>query len=106
MGFLNNVDVPKHKQKDRGHKYIAKHDFLFELYIECLVDNGINCQILKFTEVNDNMVGFIHDHFLNVKNYSNKTYNNNMALLRSFTFSRDNQILNWIIKILFWESLK
>lgn len=85
MGYLNNVGVPMHKQKERDRKYIGKFDFLFNQYKQTLDLNGIDWKILKFTEVNDDMVGFIHDHFLNALNYSNKTYNNNMALLSSFT---------------------
>ena len=85
MGYLNNVDVPKHKQKNRDPKYIAKFDLLFEQYKEALDINSVDWKILKFNEVNDTMVGFVHDYFLANKNYANKTYNNNMALLSAFT---------------------
>lgn len=85
MGFLNNVNVPEHKQKKRDPKYIGKIDFLFEQYKAALETNGINWKILNFTEVNDVIVGFIHKYFLSYLQYSNKTYNNNMALLKSFT---------------------
>ena len=85
MGFLNNVNVPRHKQKERDQKYLGKFDLLFEQYKEALEINGIDWKILKFMEVNDDMIGFIHDFFLNTKGYSNKTYNNNMGLLSAFT---------------------
>lgn len=85
IGYLNNINVPEHKKKERDPKYIAKFDYLFEQYKCALEENGINWKILKFTEVNDDMVGFVHKHFLHKLNYSNKTYNNNMALLSSFT---------------------
>ena len=85
MGYLNNVDVPKHKQKNRDKKYIAKYDSLFEQFKNALELNGVDCEILKFKEVNDDMVGFIHEYFLKNKSLANKTYNNNMALLSAFT---------------------
>ncbi len=85
MGYLNNVGVPEHKQKIRDPKYIGKFDFLFEQYKTVLQINGVDWKILKFIEVNDDVVGYIHKHFLRTLNYSNKTYNNNMALLSGFT---------------------
>jgi integrase len=85
MSFLNNKNVPKHKQKIRDAKYVAKFELLFDQYQEALQLNGIDCDLLKFTDVNDMMVGFVHDYFLNHKGYANKTYNNNMALLSAFT---------------------
>ena len=85
MGYLNNVGVPMHKQKNRDKKYIAKFDSLFEQYKKALELNGVNCEILKFREVNDDMVGFVHEHFLNTMALANKTYNNNIALLSAFT---------------------
>jgi integrase len=85
MGFLNNVGVPKHKQKERDPHYIRKVDHAFEMYLSALSLNDIDRRILKFTEVTEEMVGFIHDYFLEELNYSNKTYNNNMGFLRAFT---------------------
>ncbi|MBX3165145.1 MAG: hypothetical protein KF900_11765 [Bacteroidetes bacterium] len=85
MGYLNNVGVPSHKQKTRAPKYISKYDHLFEQYKDALADNGVDWKILKFIEVNDQMIGFIHDYFLVKHGYANKTYNNNMGLLSAFT---------------------
>ena len=85
MGYLNNVDVPDHKQKTRDITHIRKVELAFNLYQEALIENDINVSILKFEDVNDNMVGFVHKYFLHDKKYSNKTYNNTMALLRMFT---------------------
>lgn len=85
MGYLNNEGVPAHKQKKRDPKYIAKFDLLFEQYKEALDINGVDWKILKFTQVTELMVGYVHDYFLNNKGYANKTYNNNMGLLSGFT---------------------
>jgi len=85
MGYLNNIGVPMHKQKKRDKRYISKIDLLFEQYKNALEINGIDWKILKFTEVNDDMVGFVHDYFLETLKLANKTYNNNMALLSAFT---------------------
>lgn len=85
MGWLNNVGVPSHKQKIRDPKYIGKYDHLFEQYKDALAENGVDWKILKFTEVNDEMIGFVHDYFLIKNGYANKTYNNNMGLLSAFT---------------------
>jgi integrase len=85
MGYLNNVGIPKHKHKLRDPDHIRKVDLAFQLYLKALQQNGINTSILKFTEVSDEMVGFIHEYFLTDLQYANKTYNNRMALLRTFT---------------------
>lgn len=85
MGYLNNVNVPKHKQKQRDKLHIDKYDLLFQNFKMALDINGVDWKILKFTEVNDDMVGYLHDYFLKNLSFSNKTYNNNMALMRSFT---------------------
>ncbi len=85
IGFLNNEGVPKHKQKNRDQKYINKIDGLFGQCLTALRINGIDTKILKFEELNDDMVGFIHDYFLETLRLANKTYNNNMALLSAFT---------------------
>jgi hypothetical protein len=85
MGYLNNVGVPKHKQKIRDVDHIRKVDLSFQLYLTALQSNGISTNYLKFTDVTDEMIGFIHEHFLTALGYANKTYNNRMALLRTFT---------------------
>lgn len=85
MGYLHNVNVPKHKHKKRDPVHIRKVDLAFNLYQTALEQNGINTAILKFTEVTDQMIGFVHEYFLMDRRYSNKTYNNTMALLRMFT---------------------
>ena len=85
LAFLNNEGVVAHKQKKRDPDHIRKVEYAFELYITALKENGINLSILKFTEVNDQMVGYVHDLLLKEMNSANKTYNNRMALLRTFT---------------------
>jgi len=85
IGYLNNVDVPKHKQKKREQKHINEVDRTFGQYEAALTANGIDCSILGFTEVNDLMVGFFHDHLLETLKLENKTYNNKIALLSAFT---------------------
>lgn len=85
IGFLNNVDVPLHKQKRREQKYINEVDRTFGQFIEALTQNEVDCNILKFTEVNDKLVGFLHAHLLYTLKLENKTYNNKMSLLSGFT---------------------
>jgi len=85
IDFLNNKDVPTHKQKKRDPDHIRKVELTFGLYKEALQRHGIKTDILKFVDVNDEMIGFVHDHFLNDMELANKTYNNRMAFLRTFT---------------------
>lgn len=85
IAFLNNEGVVPHKKKKRDPDHIRKVDLSFELFLKALQQNGINTGILKFTEVNDEMVGFVHKLFLEDMGLANKTYNNRMALLRTFT---------------------
>lgn len=85
LGFLNNVNVPPQKQKKRDPDHIRKVELAFELYQKALQQNGINTNILKFVEVNDDMVGYVYRLFLYDMGLANKTYNNRMAYLRTFT---------------------
>ena len=85
IGFLNNEGVVAHKQKKREQKYINEVDRTFSQFQEALTNNGVDCSILKFTEVNDIMIGFLHDHLLKTLKLENKTYNNKMGLLSGFT---------------------
>jgi hypothetical protein len=85
INFLNNVGVPKHKQKKREQKHINEVVRTFGQFNTGLAENGIDCRILKFTDVNDEMVGFFHEHLLETLKLENKTYNNKIALLSAFT---------------------
>lgn len=85
MAYLNNEGVPEHKQKKRDPDHIRKVDYAFELYLNALKENGVNTSILKFTDVSDLLVGYVHSYFVKNMDSANKTYNNRMALLRTFT---------------------
>lgn len=85
MGFLNNIGVPKFKRKTRSEKYISTFERNFKMYKEALVQSGIDFNILKFTDVTEDMVGEIHEYLLRGKNYANKSYNNTMASYSGFT---------------------
>ncbi len=85
MGFLNNENVPLHKRRFRSKKALDAFDLDFRLYKEALEFYNIDCSILKFTDVNDDLVGYLHSYLLNQKKYANKTYNNVMSNLSAFT---------------------
>lgn len=85
MGYLNNVNVAVHKMKIRTPAYIKKFEYDFNTFKDALQLYGINANILKFSDINDIMVGYVHEYLLDVKKYANKTYNGTMSNYSGFT---------------------
>ncbi len=85
MAFLNNEGVPFHNQKIRDKKVIRNYKLSLEYYGYALKENNIDPTILKFTEVNETMIGFVCRYILETRKLSNKTYNGIISQLKSFT---------------------
>lgn len=84
MCFLNNEGVPGHMKKERSKSYITGIDKYLTYYLEALQDNKYDTDLLKFTDIDQKMVGVVHDHFTN-RQLSNKSYNHFKDAVNRFT---------------------
>ena len=84
LDFLDNVNVPAHQKVKRSEKHLKEIQKTLQLFNESLNKFKINKKLITIEKISDKHVGHFHDYLLNDKNYSNKTYNNKMGLLRSF----------------------
>jgi integrase len=84
MDYLNNVDVPFHSQRIRPRQTIRAYERFLEFFLFSLKENDIDASILKFTDINQKMVGFACQFGLDIKKMRNKTYNNYTSSLKSF----------------------
>ncbi len=90
VDFLNNADVDAHKIKNRTQAHIKDVERYFKYFCLALIQNKIDHTIIRVDQINDNIVGMIHNYLLNDLNYKNKTYNKVIGLYRQF--------LNWLIE--------
>ncbi|MES2566982.1 MAG: hypothetical protein V4565_08960 [Bacteroidota bacterium] len=85
MAYLNNVGVPIHKQKTRTIGHIKDYERNFKYYIKALVESGVVVNTLKFLEVKDIHIGYLHKFILEKLKAKNRYYNNIISALRIFT---------------------
>lgn len=90
IGFLNNENVPSHLQRPRSKEYIAEVERAFKMFCTCLKENGYDVSEYEVGAINDNIVGCLHDYFLKVKQFSNRSYNKNMGFYKSW--------IEWLFK--------
>lgn len=84
LGFLRNEGVPEHKIKIRTEKHIDEVQRYFKYFILALKDEKYNVAILKFSAIDENIVGAAHKYILTKKHFWNKTYNKFMGIMRIF----------------------
>lgn len=84
IAFLRNEGVPAHKRKVRTEKHIQEVERFFKYFIDTLKEKKIDATIFRFEELNDDIVGYVHEHILEKRNFKNKTYNKFMSIMRIF----------------------
>lgn len=84
VGFLNNEGVEIHKQKERSPEHIKDVERFFKFFCLCLKENKLDHTIFRLDQVNDTIVGMLHNYILDILHYENKTYNKLMAQYRQF----------------------
>jgi integrase len=89
LDFLNNINLQDYQVKKRSIGHINDVKRAFKFLNESLKLKKIDASILLFEDLNENIVGIFHNYLLKNKNYSNKTYNNNIGLIRHF--------VSWVI---------
>jgi site-specific recombinase XerD len=81
--YLENVDVPRHRQKKRGDKYIRETLQSIRIFLVYCNDNGIPANTLRIWSVEDSLVGEYYG-YLEDKGLSNSTINRRIKDLRAF----------------------
>ncbi len=86
VAYLNNEGVPEHEKRFRDRKVIRNYERAFELFLTSLkkASPPVDVKNLKFTDINDVMIGYYHTYLLHERNYANKSYNSTMLTLKSF----------------------
>lgn len=90
LNYLNNIGVPEYKIKIRTIEHIKDVKRSFNFLLEALKNGGFDIDLFKINEINETTASLLHNFLLYKKNYSNKTYNNNIALVRHF--------ISWLIE--------
>lgn len=84
MAYLADEGVAHHNKQYRSKK-VLKHAERALLYFGyALKENNIDPKILKFTDINEMMVGYVHEYILVTKGLSNKSFNNLMNDIKRF----------------------
>jgi integrase len=83
LDFLDNIDVPDHKQKTRSSEYIKTQAKSLEYFNEALRVREINKNILPIDRVENTHVGYFHT-YLNDSGFKNRTYNKHMGNVKAF----------------------
>jgi len=84
LDYLNNVNIPPHRQKVRSKNHLKDVERYFRYFIECLKKNKIDFNSLFIHEIDDNILGLFHTYLIEDKNYNNVSYNKVITILRSF----------------------
>lgn len=90
IDFKNDIGVEFHNMKNLPRRNIRHAEMVLEYMNEALSTNGIKTATFRFEEINDKIVGFVTAYFLGPKDMANKTFNNNIAPIKTF--------MNFIIK--------
>lgn len=84
MAYLADEGVPHHNKQYRSKK-VLKHAERALLYFSyALKENNIDPKNLKFSDINEMMVGYVHEYLLVTKGLSNKSFNNLMNDIKRF----------------------
>ncbi|MCW3085084.1 MAG: hypothetical protein JWP12_2450 [Bacteroidetes bacterium] len=84
MAFLRDEGVAHHNIAARTKKVLKHYERSLLYFGYALVENGIDTSILKFTDINEKMTGYVYHYLLRTKKFSNKSFNNTMAEMKKF----------------------
>jgi integrase len=84
LDYLNNVNVPAHRQKIRSKGHLNEVERYFRYFFDCLKESKIECKSLMVNEVDDKLLGLFHSYLLDVKKYNNTSFNKVITIMKSF----------------------
>jgi integrase len=82
IGWLNNENVPFHRQKERSPEHIKDVQRAIEFFWRCLIKNNHNMN-LGVEHLNDDIMGHFYQHLLEQK-FADRTVNKYLSHLTSF----------------------
>lgn len=84
LGFLNNADTPKHKQRERSSGYKEDIARAFKYFCGCLKKSGYAVEHFPIAQISDTEVGIFFQFLTEEKEVSPFTYNRYMTYFSSF----------------------
>lgn len=82
VDFLQDIDVPAHKQKHNSKEYIEIKTVLLNNFNKFIKLKGVNIEAFKITDINEILLGEYYDYLSN-KTKSAYTFNDNIKVMRS-----------------------
>lgn len=83
IGWLNNEDVPPHRQKVRSPAHIKETELVLKCFVMCLKDNGEDISSFTIEDINDDTVGKVFS-YLEDRKLANRTFNKYFGHYTSF----------------------
>ncbi|TND10137.1 MAG: Uncharacterized protein FD123_385 [Bacteroidetes bacterium] len=84
IGFLNNENVPEHRQKERTKEHIEQVERMFRYFAASLKKSGYDIESLRVDQINDTMIGKFHKYLQEDLKQGPRSYNRAMSILTSF----------------------
>lgn len=81
--WLENIDVPKHKQKERSAEYVKSTVRYVLNFTDFLKASKVDLKKFKIYDLSDNIIGKYYEH-LELVSKSTSTFNHNSKALKSF----------------------
>lgn len=84
MAYLRDENVPHHKKENRTKRVIGFYETSLDYFGYALKENNIDPTILKFTDINEDMAGYVEQYFTETLKYKAKSFNNRIAAIKKF----------------------
>lgn len=85
MAFKRDENVEFHEKKNLPKENIRKAQLYLHYFTYALSNNNVNPERLKFTDINNKIVGMVTEYLLGPERASsNRTFNNAIANIKSF----------------------
>lgn len=81
--WLENIDIPKHQQKNRSNGYVKATVRYVLNFADFLVENKFNLNEFSVHNLNDELVGKYYEHLEKISK-SDSTFNSNTKAMKSF----------------------
>jgi len=101
ISHLNNEGVPEHLQRIRSTAHIKDVQHTFEIFVECWLEEGVNCGEISIDDLNDHLIGLLYKS-IQSKELSDRTTNKYFSYATSFLKWWNEEhypIRNWFSRI-------